>query len=328
MSREAIDALGAFCPGEGSFFVCEDKDIRFVGCCTVDPCKTDSGACPDDNLYTASFDAGSYNLLKEQECVSDRPEVQWYTCTGANDPPFMGCCAINPCGRNDSCPDSDLHAARLSDFDENAAVFIPGGGGGLSTGATVGVAVGASVAGLLIIAALAWYFIRKRKQQQKTQQQHNASYEPAMQQSPFGSPGPASTFVGSPAMDTKHFPAASPYASTFPSTSPNPQQQMYNQPHPHHVSSYDGSQAGYSYQSPPLQQGAFAPSPYTSGTDVAGYGQALGVALNNHAYHQQQQQQQHQAPVQELQGESTIVSELGGGVAEPRENGKVDDNSR
>ncbi|KAG7420920.1 hypothetical protein DER46DRAFT_27685 [Fusarium sp. MPI-SDFR-AT-0072] len=38
-----------------------------------------------------------------------------------------------------------------------------GGGGGLSTGATAGIAVGAVIGGLLIIGALAWFFLHRRR---------------------------------------------------------------------------------------------------------------------------------------------------------------------
>ncbi|CAM1507009.1 Fc.00g066500.m01.CDS01 [Cosmosporella sp. VM-42] len=39
-----------------------------------------------------------------------------------------------------------------------------GGGGGLSKGATAGVAIGAVIGGLLLIGALAWFFLRRRRQ--------------------------------------------------------------------------------------------------------------------------------------------------------------------
>jgi hypothetical protein len=42
-----------------------------------------------------------------------------------------------------------------------------GGGGGLSTGATAGIAVGAVIGGLLLIGALAWFFLRRRRSNQR-----------------------------------------------------------------------------------------------------------------------------------------------------------------
>ncbi|SPJ79206.1 uncharacterized protein FTOL_07597 [Fusarium torulosum] len=42
-----------------------------------------------------------------------------------------------------------------------------GGGRGLSTGATAGIAVGAVIGGLLLIGALAWFFLRRRRRNQR-----------------------------------------------------------------------------------------------------------------------------------------------------------------
>ena len=312
MSKEVVDALGASCPDDGTFYVCENKPVRFVGCCTVDPCKTDDGVCPDDNLRAASFDPYSYNQFKPQQCVSDAPEVRWFTCAEL-ETPFMGCCSANPCAE-DGCHGKNVSAARLSDDDKNAAIFLPedhdsGSGGGLSTGATVGIAVGAVVAGLLLIGGLAWWFLKRRKRQQEP----SRTYEPYANQQQLNPTSPPP--MGSP-MDRKH----SPYASTFSSsTTPNPQsyhhpqqynQQLHQSQHQHQLS-WDGSQAGgFSYQSPNPQQGTFSPSPYTSGTDVSGYAQALGVALANGGG-QGGYQQVSAPPAQELPGGMVPVSELG-----------------
>lgn len=332
MSHEVQSALGTTCPDSpGSFYVCEDKPTRFVGCCTVDPCKTTDGVCPDDNLTYTSFDQYSYNQIKPQECVSERPDVQWFTC-GAIAVPFMGCCSVNPCVEEDGCPAENLFAARLSDDAEEAAGFLPedhGEGGGLSTGATAGIAVGAAVVGLLIIGGLVWWFMKRRKRQQKA----SSTYEPyaGQQHQPHGT-----TPMGSPL--GKQFPASttSPYSSTY-MGSPTFQNTQQQQQHPHHhpQQSYDGSQSNGGFvpspfhngQSPPLSQGAFSPSPYTSGHSLANYQQVMGLApLNNQYMGHHQQEQSHVVPAQELPGHEGDISmlhasELGAVPVEDRENG-------
>lgn len=345
MSREAIDRLGAKCIEGGSFYVCDDKPIRFIGCCTVDPCKTATGVCPDDSLRNSTFDEFSYNMFKPQACVSEEPEVRWFTCASI-DVPFMGCCASHPCEEN-GCHSSNMSAARLSDNPEEAAIFLgdeepengdddnSGGGddgdGGLSTGATVGIAVGAAVA-IILIAALAWWFLRRRRQRQ---QEASRTYEP-FATTPGGSQVPNIAMRSPFENNTNHnkAPSVSPYSSTFgPSPSPDPRQQQqhmfggggsahpqqYNQ-HLHQQEhqnqlSWDGSQGNVpSYHSPPLQSTNFSPSPYTSGNDVAGYAPVLALALNhgqrNNDYGHHQQQQQAALPAQELAGAMHPVSEL------------------
>lgn len=316
MANDDLEALQASCPKEGSFYVCEDKPVRFVGCCTVDPCKTETGVCPDASLRATSFSTYSYNQLLPQECVSKAPEVQWFTCA-AIDVPFMGCCASNPC--SDGCPRADLSAARLSDDDTEAALFLPedhdsndDDGGELSTGAIAGIAVGAVAVGL-IVAGLTWWFMRRRRQQEASRK-----YEPFTSQqiqADLNSPAPTG-----PSYGNKHSSGAiiSPYASTFASASPDPQQQYH---HPQHYNqhlhqqehqnqlSWDGSQTAPAYQSPPLQQGTFSPSPYTSGNDVAGYAPALEMALNS-GHQDYSHQRQAPVPVQELPGGVAQVSEL------------------
>ncbi|VUC21094.1 unnamed protein product [Clonostachys rosea] len=168
MSDEVAKSLGATCPKGGSFYVCHDKPTQFVGCCSVDPCKTATGVCPDDNLKYTSFDKYSFNSLKPQLCVSDAPEVQWWTCAEAKPNPFMGCCSVNPCETGSGCPDGKIFAAKLNDKRDQAEPFLTAeqrsAGGGLATGAKVGIAVGA-VLGFLLIAGLAFFFWRRRRQQ-------------------------------------------------------------------------------------------------------------------------------------------------------------------
>ena len=247
MSGEVQAALGTTCPDGGSFYVCDDKPSKFLGCCTVNPCKTDDGICPDDKLTYTSYDKYSHNNIGPQSCQSDKPEVQWWTC-GALDQPFMGCCSVNACESDDGCPADSLYAAKLSDDEDDAAVFLPeddgdsgSGGGGLSKGAIGGIAAGAVIAAI-IIGALIWFFLRRRKAKQTSA----SSYEPYA-----GQPVPESS-PQSPQMQKENFSSYSPYPSSYAPT-PNPAHAVANSP----TSPAPYWQAG-SHQS---QQG-MSPSPY------------------------------------------------------------------
>ncbi|EQK98081.1 hypothetical protein G6O67_006219 [Ophiocordyceps sinensis] len=223
--------LGIICPGTTTFHVCTDKPSRFVGCCAVDPCGTRDGNCPQASLDATSFHKLSYPDVPGQACVNKKAGGGlWYACADLL-PPFLGCCAIDPC-RTGGCPSSSLRAAALSDNKTAAAIFlgekIPASsssarssatssatgaargdadGPGLSNGAVAGISVGASVVAILLMAGLVFWlrkrFEVKRKQQQQWREssagadapQHNSS--PNMQSvvSPCTSPG---TLVNSP----------------------------------------------------------------------------------------------------------------------------------
>lgn len=116
--------LGAACPNGGNFFVCGGKPHRFVGCCGTNPCDTENGNCPDDKLETMTFNKTAYDKILPQACLgsgSIRP--LWYACAYSV-PPFMGCCAENPC-RPEGCSPKALRQAMLSNDTEAAAVFLP-----------------------------------------------------------------------------------------------------------------------------------------------------------------------------------------------------------
>lgn len=119
---EPVPNLGLGCPKGGDFWICAHKPARFIGCCTSNPCETDYGVCPDDDLKPATFDKDAYAEIPGQACVSDNYLVQWYICAGTT-PPFIGCCTVDPCEKG-SCPDASLKAARLSDLEENADKFM------------------------------------------------------------------------------------------------------------------------------------------------------------------------------------------------------------
>ncbi|CAH0023529.1 unnamed protein product [Clonostachys rhizophaga] len=178
-AKEVIDNLGVDCTNGGSFYVCNSKSVQFVGCCTLDPCKTSDGNCPDQNLRNTTFQAYSYNQIKPQKCVSEDPEVQWFACA-ASKPPFMGCCSANPCQLG-GCPADKLYAAKLNDNPELARPFLTGvPHEELSTAATAGVAVGVTLFAMLVIGLTIWWAKRKTKRTQEPRRSQGSGTVPAL----------------------------------------------------------------------------------------------------------------------------------------------------
>lgn len=173
-----IAKLGLSCPEGGSFYVCKGAKTQFLGCCTVDPCSDGTGDCPQDSLRYSSYSKDSYISIPSENCASPHNSSSWYTCSNA-EPPFLGCCASNPC--NDGCSQDDLLAARVDDDPSNASVFLTATASSatssttstsdgenstsLSTGAIVGVAIGSSFAAL--IAAVLLFFCYKRRERSR-----------------------------------------------------------------------------------------------------------------------------------------------------------------
>ncbi|KAH9992386.1 hypothetical protein F4779DRAFT_609215 [Xylariaceae sp. FL0662B] len=122
MSDDPKKNLGLSCPKGGTFYVCQDSDIRFIGCCDIDPCADSSGNCPVSKLHQAGFDAEKWDQIREQGCVTGFSTSLWYSCVVG---PFLGCCKSNPCNQGGNCPSDDLSPARLSDDQKNATVFLP-----------------------------------------------------------------------------------------------------------------------------------------------------------------------------------------------------------
>ncbi|OIW31820.1 hypothetical protein CONLIGDRAFT_641600 [Coniochaeta ligniaria NRRL 30616] len=114
------NTFGLSCPSGGSFYICQNNQTEFIGCCTIDPCHDGSGSCPQENLRNASFSADSYEGLKPQECAEETG--LWYTCKG-DKPPFLGCCASNPCASM-ACPEGDLVPAKLSTDPGRRDIFV------------------------------------------------------------------------------------------------------------------------------------------------------------------------------------------------------------
>ncbi|KAI0024115.1 hypothetical protein F4780DRAFT_775949 [Xylariomycetidae sp. FL0641] len=179
--------FGLSCPYGGAFYICAAARVRFLGCCGADACAAD-GACPADQLFAASFDASAPGAaaLQPQACDADADAVAWYTCSDAA-PPFLGCCARDPCNAGCGGPDDHdlLRPARLSDDPRQAAQFLAdpaSSSSGSSTSSSssssataaavdekktpseIGVVVGVSVAGIVVLLlAIAGYLGWKRR---------------------------------------------------------------------------------------------------------------------------------------------------------------------
>ncbi|KAH7263067.1 hypothetical protein BKA59DRAFT_520091 [Fusarium tricinctum] len=117
--------LGLRCPYGGLFYICSTDPVRFIGCCSINPCGARKGLCPDQHLNPASFDKARGGDIPPQGCVNDNVDVAWHNCPGT-EPPFLGCCAVDPCSRG-SCPRKELRAAKLSDKTKNAEEFLGNG---------------------------------------------------------------------------------------------------------------------------------------------------------------------------------------------------------
>lgn len=180
-------AVTGFCPKGGTFYVCQGNTTQFLGCCTKDPCADGSGDCPQDSLRYTSYNADEYSSIPPEDCSSSG---LWYTCSEITTA-FMGCCLDNPC-QNDGCTQGNLTAARLSDNTTDAAAFETlaasltdtngKGTGTLSTGATVGIAIGAAVVALIV--GIALFFLYKRRERNKSQNERASTQYP-----PDGTPG-------------------------------------------------------------------------------------------------------------------------------------------
>ncbi|KAK1242862.1 hypothetical protein MKX08_005674 [Trichoderma sp. CBMAI-0020] len=115
-----ITDLGLTCPESGNFYICKDKPNRFVGCCTVDPCSTKNGLCPDNAVRPASFKPDAYDQILAQQCAD--PGFLWYTCRDSS-PSFMGCCSQMAC-EDKGCPGDKVGVATLSSNAKQAAPFL------------------------------------------------------------------------------------------------------------------------------------------------------------------------------------------------------------
>ncbi|KAM0281419.1 hypothetical protein ACHAQH_003542 [Verticillium albo-atrum] len=199
--------LGLSCPDGGHFYVCEGNATEFIGCCDSNPCGDNDGNCPTSDLRVSSFSTDRYASIPKQSCDDARGPHIWWTCQD-NSPPFMGCCASNPCG--EGCPQDHLIAAILSDDDSNRLPFMSpattsaetsavasptsspsgeaesGGSSGLSSGAIAGIAIGAAAA-IAIVVVLIWGCVRHARKSRERSASEKPPFSPEMgsQSPPF-----------------------------------------------------------------------------------------------------------------------------------------------
>ena len=163
------------CPKGGKFYACE-SGTNFVGCCNAEPCQR---GCSDGNLVLTSFNPAAYGTFPDQQCPQGS---RWYTCA-YTEPPFMGCCKSNPCGKG--CPEGDLTAGFLDSNPRVAAPFLssnnatstasepsstsasstepPPAKGGAGPGAIAGGVVGGVAFLAFLILLAVFLFFRRRK---------------------------------------------------------------------------------------------------------------------------------------------------------------------
>ncbi|KAI0902505.1 hypothetical protein F4806DRAFT_447279 [Annulohypoxylon nitens] len=228
------DDLGLSCPNKGKFYVCDKAKIRFIGCCTVDPCADGSGNCPQDSLMPASFSSDHYDSISPQSCAAPSTSDRWFTCQ-SDQPPFLGCCSDNPCSNN-GCPTGKLLAATLSDNNGNAQVFLNTGtpapssdssGYSLSLGAILGIALGCAAVVAIALAILAYRcgWLAKRRKQGKESDGTTSQYGgPSTPYSPHMSPFQDASRPGepSPGFPNSGFAPYSPTNNQFHHPHPSP----------------------------------------------------------------------------------------------------------
>ncbi|BCS24224.1 uncharacterized protein APUU_40668A [Aspergillus puulaauensis] len=159
------------CPAGGTWYVCPSAPY-FIGCCSSDPCSNtnsnNTSPCPD--VYPATFDTAVFDRFAPNNCIGPSSE-NWFTCN-FTDPPFVGCCASNPCAETEGCPKKDVRAAAWSSSRTDQFTLFQdvdrdkgdedGGDDGLGGGAIAGIVVGC-VAAVVIGLAVIWWVLRRRK---------------------------------------------------------------------------------------------------------------------------------------------------------------------
>lgn len=103
------------CDAGGEWYVCA-KESKFVGCCSVNPCKD---GCPPHAVSPMSSDGGSYDKLQDVSCGTTN---FWICASGRK---FMGCCKSNPCDQGGLCPIGDLQPAYVGLPEQFTAYMDP-----------------------------------------------------------------------------------------------------------------------------------------------------------------------------------------------------------
>ncbi|KAI0013858.1 hypothetical protein F4779DRAFT_561628 [Xylariaceae sp. FL0662B] len=258
------------CPSKGKFYVCDSAKIRFIGCCTIDPCADGSGRCPQASLAPASFSSDHYNSIPAQSCAAPNNSSKWFTCKTSQ--PFLGCCNSNPC-QNGGCPTKDILPARLSDNPNDAQVFLsasqPSSTPAPSNAATptgsrytlpLGGILGIALGGAALVAILMGFVIcRRRRGARRKKQEADSDDQPAQHHSSTYSPAYATHWQEQQPLSH----ASSPHANAFPSPGytpyspggylqpqPQPQAPAQSSPPPEHwPSSNSGHVSGSSWNS-------------------------------------------------------------------------------
>ncbi|KAK5627824.1 hypothetical protein RRF57_003539 [Xylaria bambusicola] len=122
MSYDPIDHLGLTCPSGGDFYICQDSEIQFLGCCDINPCGSNGGNCPSSSLRPSGFDPNRYDEIKKQNCTSSSNNAQWFSCKLTKST-FLGCCTLDACTQGE-CPDEDLVGAVLSNDIKDKEAFL------------------------------------------------------------------------------------------------------------------------------------------------------------------------------------------------------------
>lgn len=119
-----INHFGFSCPKGGRFYICENGEEEFMGCCASDPCAKGKGVCPNKDLYVATFSRDTYAELPMQDCRIAGGSKSFYACAFI-DPPFIGCCDQNACASG--CPRASLVPMVLSEDSVNRySLIYPG----------------------------------------------------------------------------------------------------------------------------------------------------------------------------------------------------------
>ncbi|KAL6237966.1 hypothetical protein BDW75DRAFT_228315 [Aspergillus navahoensis] len=154
------------CPPGSKWYACPDEP-RFIGCCASAPCtNATSSVCPAPDLRSASFDGAVFDNITPNTCINSLPE-NFYTCN-FTDPPFLGCCGINPCALG-SCPLEELIPAAWSSSRQYNLFLdarIVNSTSHLSSGAIAGIAIGGVAALAAILIAL--FFLLRWRQRRKS----------------------------------------------------------------------------------------------------------------------------------------------------------------
>ncbi|KAH8172201.1 podoplanin domain-containing protein [Sarocladium implicatum] len=240
------------------WYVCTGtKGFAFMGCCAVNACS--SGGCAEDDLRTSKMSSDEKNA---QIFLGGEAET---TTKGGSETSSATRTSVETSASTTGSGSSETTTSESSGSND----------GGLSQGAIIGIAVGASIAGIAIIAALLFLFWRRMKRSR--QQQADASKGPLMGFT-GGTPG---THESSQFQDMKYqsqyspntasfVGMQSPHSTTF--THPNSPQPYHDRAsfHPGMSPSPGVSSAGFHSPAPSQQQWSASPEQQQHGFLAAG----------------------------------------------------------